>query len=262
MTMSPARCSTVVLTAALLLTVATLLAQHEYTPTEIEDGGRLFLASCAACHGADGDAVPGVDLGHGQFRRASADEDLIKIIIAGIPGTAMPPNNFTEMQAGTIVAYLRSLAASEPVSSVPGDTGRGQALFEGKGTCLTCHRVRGNGSRLGPDLSDIGLFRRAVELQRSVLDPAAEILPANRSVRAVTRDGATITGKLLNHDSFTLELLDAKDQLRSFSKANLREYIFLETTSMPSYRDKLSAQELADLVRYLVSLKNVKVNNP
>ena len=34
----------------------------------------------------------------------------MKIIIGGIPGTAMPPSSFSEGQAGTIVAYLRSLA--------------------------------------------------------------------------------------------------------------------------------------------------------
>ena len=81
------------------------------------------------------------------------------------------------------------------------------------------------------------------------------MLPSQRSFRVVTRDGVAITGRLLNHDAFTVQLLDSQEQLRSFQKSNLREYAFVDNSPMPSYRDKLSAEELADLVSYLVSLK-------
>jgi cytochrome c1 len=59
----------------------------------------------------------------------------------------------------------------------------------------------------------------------------------------------------VNLDSFTVLMLDSKEQLRSFDKSKLRDYGFVDQSPMPSYRDKLSAQELADLVSYLVSLK-------
>src|SRR5271168_101232 len=109
-----------IMICAVLLTAGALPAQHEYTPGDIQDGQRLFAVSCAICHGPEGDAVPGVDLGHGKFKRASSDGELIPIIEKGIPGTAMPPNNFNDFQAGTIVAYLRSMAASVAVSaSIP-----------------------------------------------------------------------------------------------------------------------------------------------
>ena len=242
----------------LLLAAGALLAQRGYTPGDVQDGQRLFLTNCEACHGPEGDAVPGVDLGHGKFRRASSDEDLMKIIQKGIQGTAMPPGNFTNFQASTIVAYLRDMAESAGRGSLPaGDAAQGKIVFEGKGACLTCHRVRGNGSRLGPDLTDIGALRRAVELERSILDPDAEILPQNRFFRVVTKDGATTTGRLLNQDAFTVQLFDDKERLLSFSKANLKEYAFIDKSPMPSYQGKLSPKELSDLVRYLVSLKGV-----
>ena len=128
-------------------------------------------------------------------------------------------------------------------------------MFEGKGQCLTCHAVGGVGSRLAPSLTEIGSFRRVVEMRTSLIEPDAEIRPENRSVRAVTRDGATITGRLLNQDTFTLQLLDAQERLLLLEKSNLREFSLLKTSPMPSYRDKLSAQELADLVGYLASLR-------
>jgi putative heme-binding domain-containing protein len=235
-----------------------VLAQRSYTPGDVQDGLRLFIANCAACHGPEGDAIAGVDLGHGKFRRASSDADLIRIIQKGIEGTGMPPNNFNDFQAGIIVAYLRDMAEPASRSALPaGDAAAGKTVFEGKGGCLACHRVKGNGARLGPELTDIGSLRRALELERSILDPDAEVLPQNRFFRVVAKDGTTTTGRLLNQDAFTVQLFDARERLLSFSKSNLKEYTFIDKSPMPSYQGKLSPKELADLVSYLASLKGV-----
>jgi putative heme-binding domain-containing protein len=258
----PARfCAALLLIAIGLAVAPSLFAQHEVTASDIEEGARLFLSSCTGCHGPEGDGVFGVDLGRAQFRRSSTDDDLIRVIRNGVPGTAMPPNTFSEAQAAMIVAYMRS-RVSTPASLVPGDASRGKAIFEGKGTCVACHRVNGNGARLGPDLSDIGQTRRAEELERSLLDPGAEIQPANRSFRVVDRNGATTTGRLLNLDSFAILLIDPQERLRSFARSNLREYGFVDSSPMPSYRDRLTAEERTDLIRYLVSLKGVKAIIP
>ncbi len=233
---------------------ASLFAQHD-TAADIEDGGRVFQNTCANCHGPDGDQIAGIDLGRGQFRRPMSDQDLIQIIRNGIPGTPMPAGNFSEEQAARVVAYLRSVAASKRSDTAVGDASRGHALFEGKGACLSCHRVNGNGSRLGPDLTNLGQLRRFVDLERSLLDPDAEVLGQNRFYRVVSKDGVTTTGRLLNLDTFTVQMIDSREQLRSFVKSDLREHGFIEKSPMPSYKDKLTAQELADLVSYLVSLK-------
>ena len=65
----------------------------------------------------------------------------------------------------------------------------------------------------------------------------------------------TTTGRLLNLDTFTVQMLDAKEQLRSFVKADLRDHGFAEKSPMPSYKTTLTPQELADVVTYLTSLK-------
>jgi cytochrome c oxidase cbb3-type subunit 3 len=244
--------------AGTLLARGPLLAQHN-TAQDIDDGGRAFRNTCANCHGPDGDGVAGIDLGRGVFRRAKTDQDLVQIIRAGVPGTAMPASDMPVEQAEQIVAYLRSVASTKRSTSAAGDLDRGKALFDGKGACGTCHRVNGAGARLGPDLTNIGQLRKAVELETSVVDPGKEIFYTNRSYRVVTKDGATVTGRLLNLDSFTVQMLDTKEQLRSFEKTNLRDFGFVETSPMPSYKEKLNAQELADVVSYLVSLKG-KVN--
>ena len=247
---------TVVSVCALVVVAGSLLAQPAYPPGDIEAGGQMFRANCAVCHGPEGDSVPGVDLAHGKFKRASSDADIIEIIRNGIPGTSMPANDdFSEPEAATLVAYLRSLASTARGTSVSGDAARGQALFEGNGGCLKCHRVRAKGSRTGPDLTEIGRFRRSFELERSILEPDAEILPQNRFVRVVTRDGVTIRGRILNHDGFTVQLIDTQERLRSFLRSDLREFAFESKSPMPSYKNTLSPTEIADLVSYLASLK-------
>jgi hypothetical protein len=107
-------------------------------------------------------------------------------------------------------------------------------------------------------LSDVGAIRTADVLQRALLDPSGALLPMNRSVRAVTRDGKIINGRRLNEDTYTVQLIDDQERLRSLNKADLREYTVLTTTTMPSYKDKLSAQEQADMIAYLLSLKGLR----
>jgi cytochrome c oxidase cbb3-type subunit III len=242
----------------LLTTVASVCvhgrasAQHA-TAFDVEDGARVYEQICANCHGPDGNLIAGIDLGRGQFRRPLTDNELAGIIMNGIPNTAMPPSpSVTEEQIETLVAYLRANAERDEAPSLAGDPERGRALFEGKGECTNCHRFDGRGARLGPDLSRIGLSRRAVELERSLLDPAAEVQPNNRFYRVVTETGEEVTGRLLNHDTYTVQLLDSDERLRSFMKTDLREQGF-DDTPMPSYRGKLDEQEIADLISYLVS---------
>jgi mono/diheme cytochrome c family protein len=50
-------------------------------------------------------------------------------------------------------------------------------------------------------------------------------------------------------------LIDEKERLVSLNKADLREFTLVKTSPMPSYKDKLSSQEITDLVSYLLSLK-------
>lgn len=243
------------------LCAAALFAQHSYSAADIEDGGRLYRANCTACHGPDGNALPKADLSRGKFRRTSTPEgtenELVTIIEKGIPGTAMVPiESINDFQAATIVAYLRSFADNPSrTSALAGDPPRGKALFDNKGGCLSCHRVNSAGSRLAPNLTLIGANRRTVELEHALVDPNAQANPQNRFVRLVTKDGSTVNGRLINIDTFSIQILDSDENLRSFARADLRESAILDKSAMPSYKDKLSAQEIADVVSYLASLR-------
>jgi len=238
-----------------VLASSALMAQHEYAASDIENGARTYTNNCVYCHGPEGDQIPGINLLQGKFRRTLSDDDIARIIREGIAGTGMPAQNMNEGNARTVVAYLRSSAAVPASTATGGDAGRGKAIFEGKGGCTACHHAGGTGSRTGPDLSDIGALHRAADLEQSLIDPGAVVLPQNRFVKVVTKDGTTLTGRLMNQDTFTLQMIDSQDRLRSFPLADLRQHSVITTTSMPSYKDRLNSQERADVVAYLVSLK-------
>jgi len=237
----------------LLLCSGTAVAQHA-TGADIFGGEQAFQNYCANCHGKAGNQIANVDLGHGVFRRPYTDAQLVDILMKGIPGTPMPATpNMVPAQAEQIVAYLRSRAVLKDVAAT-GDAARGRELFAGKGQCLSCHRVAGEGARQGPDLSRIGLLRTSEHLADSLLEPDREVQPANRWYGLVTRTGEKVRGRLLNRDVFTVQLLDEKDQLRSFTRAGLRSEQFLPSP-MPSVRNSFNDAELADVVRYLTTLR-------
>jgi putative heme-binding domain-containing protein len=254
------------LVPALLLAAGTARAQHGYTPSEIEEGGRQYRLNCITCHGPDGNLVTGIDLGRGKFRRASTDDDIINTILNGVPGTGMPAFEMILPRAQVIVAYLRSLAA-EPAgisrAAKNGNAIRGKTIFESvsgsNNSCLSCHRVRANGGTSGPDLSDIGLNKRAIEIETAILHPGPGKSLENRPVRIVRKDGTAMNGLLLNEDTFTVEITDPNGKLASFQRADLREFTFLDKSLMPSYEGKFNPQELADLIAYLASLRGAPV---
>ena len=92
------------------------------------------------------------------------------------------------------------------------------------------------------------------QLQESILDPNTSVPNNNRYVFLTLKDGSTLWGKLLNQDTFAVQVLDFREQLRSLSRSDIRDLAF--KSPMPSYRDKLTPQELADVIGYLVTLKS------
>ena len=243
---------------ALLFCGAVLGAQTDhgvqYSQADIAAGYRVYSSTCVQCHGGYGDGISGVDLRRGVFRRANTDDDLARVITTGVPGAGMPPFKLDPAELTGIVAFIR--AGFDQTASVRvGDVARGGAVFDGKGGCVSCHRVRGRGALAAPDLSGIGLLRTVASLQRSLLDPTSGMVPANRPLRVVTKGGDTIEGRRLNEDTYTVQLLDARGRLRSLAKNDIRTLTYATTSPMPSYASRLTPDEIADLVGYLASLR-------
>jgi putative heme-binding domain-containing protein len=242
------------LLAAVLAYPPASRAQHE-TGADLFSGEQVFQSLCANCHGRDGALVPNVDLGHGVFRQPYSDAQLVTVILKGIPNTPMPANpTMSEAQAQLVVDYLRSRAVDNS-SALAGDATKGRSLFEDRGNCQSCHMVAGTGSPLGGELTRIGDSRTVAELTQSLRTPNAVVQPNLRWYAVTTKAGATVSGRLMNRDAFSVQLLDGSSgKLRSFNMADLSAHSFA-ASPMPALGSDWSDQDVADLVAYLASLR-------
>jgi len=225
----------------------------QYSQEDIAAGNRVYNAQCTLCHGRDGDQVSGIDLRRGVFRRASTDEDLAMVITSGTPA-GMPPFRLQPSDLTGIVAFIRAHFDTTAAVRV-GDAARGRAIFEGKGTCSTCHRVNGRGPRAAPDLSDIGVARAPAALERSIREPSSALMPIHRPVTIVMKDRTIIHGRRLNEDTLTVQVIDDKERLLSLAKRDIEVLDVSTKASMPAFADRLTAEEIADTVAYLLTLR-------
>jgi len=241
-------------TSASLARAQTPLHDEQYPQADIAYGATVYASKCVTCHGAQGDAIGGVNLRSGTFRNAVIDRDLDRFIRAGSPA-GMPAFDLDSAEMAGIIAYIRNMNAVDAATVARGDAARGRAVYDGKGACATCHRVGAAGSHVAPNLTEIGAVRSPGSLQRSLLDPSSQMMPINRPVRVVTKDGTVINGRRLNEDTYGLQIMDDHERLHSLVKADLREYTIAKVSPMPSFKGTLSDGEVADLVAYLLSLK-------
>jgi cytochrome c oxidase cbb3-type subunit 3 len=266
-------------TSVLLLQtrVAALQAAQEQPPSNplaadsaaIKEGASLFRANCSPCHGLSArGGGRGPDLTSGRWTHGSNDSDVFRTISLGVPGTQMPANGFEDSETWAIIAYLRSLAPS-PHAKMPGDPAKGKKLFTGAGGCATCHMVNGRGGLLGPDLSRVGASRSISYLIESIREPDKELSdgmldPNNHyglplvydTVTVVLKNGDKITGVAKNEDTFSIQLLDTHQQLRLFSKRDLKEVLHEHKSLMPAYSEQMiNSTELQDLLAYLENLR-------
>jgi putative heme-binding domain-containing protein len=188
----------------------------------ISNGGAMFRTRCAGCHGPDARGYVGPDL-TGVWLAGNTDDHLFDVVRRGIPGTEMTPADplrVNDRDIWQVLAYLRTLSA---VTSAPptGDAANGERVF--RANCTRCHVVNGRGGQLGPDLSRIGSGRPRAGLLSKLRGTSGTIRPGYESVTLVTKEGERIRGVRKNEDEFSIQIMDTRERLQGFLKANLNE---------------------------------------
>jgi len=232
-----------------------------------------FRINCALCHGlgAHGGGR-GPDLTRAPKKHAHSDAELFQVISNGIPGTVMPANGtngqgvgMTDEEIWQIVTYIRSVEVKAPAKP-QGSAVHGKELFYGDANCSLCHMVEGKGGRVGPELTAVGGSRTREAIIDSVRNPSRrlawglteatkEFPQEYETITVVTADGKEIKGVALNEDSFSVQMMDASQQIYLLEKDNLLSFKKSRESIMPQYNpDILSDKDLQDLVAYLVSV--------
>jgi cytochrome c oxidase cbb3-type subunit III len=221
----------------------------------ISNGAAMFRNRCAGCHGPDAHGYLGPDL-TGFWGNGGTDDRMFDIVRRGVPGTEMiaaDPQRVLDKDIWQVLAYIRTLGAV-PAAPPTGDAANGERIF--RATCSGCHMVNGRGGQLGPDLSRIGSARPRAGLAGKLRGTSAFIRPGYEAVTLVTRGGERIRGVRKNEDEFSVQIMDTRERLQGYLKANLTEYTSDKQSLMPVYGpDRLNDKDLDDLLRYLTALR-------
>ncbi len=221
----------------------------------ISNGKAMFRTRCAGCHGPDARGFLGPDL-TGYWAAGGADDRMFDIVRRGVPGTEMPPSDplrVLDKDIWQTLAYVRTLSGV-PAPAPTGDSANGERIF--RVNCSSCHMVNGRGGQLGPDLSRIGSGRPRAGLAGKLRGTAGLMRPGYEPVTIVTRDGERVRGIKKNEDEFSLQIMDTRERLQGYLKANLAEVTADKQSLMPVYGpDRLNDRDLDDLLRYLTGLR-------
>ena len=232
--------------------------KNPYTSSaDIEQGKKLYGGRCAGCHGPAGDGGKGANLGVPVLPRAADDKTLYRVIRYGLPETEMPGTFMAQREIWQISAFVRSLGAVSR-TAISGDASRGEAIVRGKGGCLNCHAIAMTGGQLGPALSEIGLRRSAAHLRSKIQNPAGDLPEQYRVVSFTTKDGKKVNGIRMNEDTWSIQVRDAGGKFYSYEKSELKDLKVERKSMMPAYGEKLSVQELNDMVLYLSGLRGAQ----
>src|SRR5262249_6869224 len=241
---------------------ALLLAQHPTgqknpfadKPEAIQAGKAIYEQMCAGCHGSKGDGGRGPAVNKGVSNGGGKAAKLFGVVKNGAAEPAMPAMGLSDDEVWRLVSYLRSMAASD-AEMIIGSAASGEALFAGKGNCISCHMVNGSGSRFAPDLSTIGNLK-ADELRKIILKPGSREGYQPGFVEVKTKSGMVIKGQRRKENSFSIRLFGNKEEFNLLNKRDVADIKYVEKSVMPAdYGQRLSKSELNNLVAYLKTLK-------
>lgn len=221
--------------------------------TAIDAGAMLFGTRCSECHGADARGLAGSDLTL-LWREGVSDERVFDIVRSGVPDTIMPPSTAADRENWAIIAYLKSISTVPPFSSETGEFARGRDYFLLE--CTSCHRVRGSGGSLGPDLTRIAQVRGRDALISAIRHPSALIPPSFKAVTLVMETGERISGIRKSEDAFSIQIIDSDERLRGYLKSEIDQVIYERESLMPSFdASQLPESELENLLAFLATLR-------
>jgi len=129
----------------------------------------------------------------------------------------------------------------------------GRAAFRQIG-CNQCHRFRGDGGTVGPEL---GGERRLtpLELLESIVLPSKVITEGYAATEIETKSGDAISGRVEREDDRVVVIRPPlATETVSVDKSQIRERTFSKTSNMPSgMLNTLTEDQVLDLLAYLLS---------
>jgi putative heme-binding domain-containing protein len=156
------------------------------------------------------------------------------------------------------IQRLGDLINPSVILDLKGDAARGRAIFAAESVvnCKSCHRLDGVGIELGPDLGKIGAKYPRPELLQQLLEPSRTVDPKYTLYHLETTSGLIHTGLLVERNEKEIVLRDAQNQAIRIAVPDVAMLTPQKQSLMPDLLLRsLTAQQAADLLEYLASLK-------
>lgn len=157
---------------------------------------------------------------------------------------------------------LPATADSKPLPPVSelvqrkGDAEKGRMVFTGIGLCVKCHKVKGEGKEVGPDLSEIGSKLSRDAMYVSILDPSAGVNFNYETHTLLTEDGTVVSGIIVSQTDAEVVIKTAEAVQLTFERDAITGMKKSPISLMPQDLQKqLTVDNLVDVVEYLSTLK-------
>ena len=161
---------------------------------------------------------------------------------------------FLNAEPATAHDRKATLAAFQVAITLRGWPEDGHAAF--LKTCATCHRVRGEGVEVGPDLATVA-GKSPDDLLLHILDPNREVAPNYVNYNVATTDGRTISGIIASESATALTLKHALGVTEVVPRERIEAFASTGLSLMPEGLEKgLTTQDLADLVAFVKSIQH------
>jgi len=134
---------------------------------------------------------------------------------------------------------------------------QGKAMFAAT-LCASCHRIGGEGSDIGPDLSQLGTRFSTRDILVSIIEPSKEISDQFAATYFYMKDGSSVVGRVINQDKDKYYISQnpfAPGQKREILKTNVSRVSISDAPSImfPRLINSLNPEELRNLMAYLIA---------
>lgn len=237
-------------------------------PAAVDRGKQIFTSRCAFCHGANAtggesgpDLIRSVVVLHDQGKGTSIGP----VVLNGRPDRGMPKFDFTDSQIKDIAAFLlsRNQAAAnrrtyQVLNVVTGDPAAGKAYFDAH--CASCHSPTGDLAHVAGKYEPPVLQGRFLYPGRRAADsaPSAPDSRALKTATVVLPSGQSYSGRVLEYDDFSISLLDASGQYRSWELGGVRKIKVQVQDPLEGHLKLLREYTDADIHNVLSYLETLK----
>lgn len=201
------------------------------------------------------------------LRQLAASEDGDELLRIAIMSSLQPESGlFRQLNTNATISITATTSISLPptssdrtqviagyagVEKLTGDALRGQHHFQT--LCVPCHRLRGEGNEVGPDLGMVST-KPADWLLTAILDPSQVIEARYRAWTLTLKSGDVLDGLVSAETANNLVLRLAGGIEQAVLRSDIAAMSPLKLSLMPSgFESALKPQDMADLLRWLRS---------